>query len=335
MDETQLRNFMMIGRCSSITEAADRLGIAQPSLSQQLLRLEDEVGAKLFQRTSRGVAMTDAGRMLQEHAASILLSMNRAREEVQAAEHVPQGEVTIGLPATASIILGVPLLIAAKERLPQVNLRLREGMSATLRRWLGEGRLDLAILYDPEGARHLSTKTIARETLLFVGPPSNFGERDSFGIAKDLVDPIIFKQHKLILPSLTHGLRKLIEGRLRMGQLDSAVTLELDSLTHTKTLVASGYGYTLLPHAAIMHELARGELSAAHIVGIDLSRTVAIARNPTQAITRAAIEVEDLAAQLLHEMIADGRWLAEPITLDTAGEEISGEPARQWRDTIA
>jgi LysR family nitrogen assimilation transcriptional regulator len=78
-------------------------------------------------------------------------------------------------------------------------------------------------------------------------------------------------------------------------------------------MVAAGYGYTLLPHAAITHELARGELSAAHIIGIDLSRTVAIARNPTQAITRAAIEVEDLAAKLLHEMIADGRWLAEPI----------------------
>lgn len=313
MDETQLRNFLMIGRCASITEAADRLGIAQPSLSQQLLRLEDEVGAKLFQRTSRGVAMTDAGRMLQEHAATILLSMSRAREEVQAAEHVPQGEVTIGLPASASLILGVPLLKAAMEQFPQVNLRLREGMSATLRRSLGEGRLDLAVLYDTEGARHLSSKVIARETLLFVGPAGKFGDRDSFGISTELVDVNDFRQHKLILPSLTHGLRKLIEGRLHIGQISTSVRLELDSLTHTKTLVAAGFGYTLLPHAAITHELARGELSAAHVAGIDLSRTVAIARNPTQAITRAAIEIEDLASQLLQEMIADGRWLAERI----------------------
>jgi len=113
MDEIQLRNFLMISRCSSITEAADRLGIAQPSLSQQLLRLEDEFGTKLFRRTSRGVAATDAGRMLQEHAATILQSMNRAREEVQGAERVAQGQVAIGLPGTASLILGVPLLISA------------------------------------------------------------------------------------------------------------------------------------------------------------------------------------------------------------------------------
>lgn len=313
MDETQLRNFLMIGRCASITEAADRLGIAQPSLSQQLLRLEDEVGAKLFDRTSRGVAMTDAGRMLQEHAGAILLSMSRAREEVQAAEYLPQGEVTIGLPATASLILGVPLLQAAMEKMPQVNLRLREGLSATLRRSLGEGRLDLAILYDTEGARYLSAKTVARETLLFVGPPGDFGERDSLGIATEAIDPAVVKQSKLILPSLTHGLRKLIEGRLQIAHLDNAVRLELDSLTHTKTLVASGFGYSLLPHAAIMHELTRGELSAAHIAGVDLSRTVAIARNPTQAITRAAMEISDLAAHLLHEMIANGGWLAEAV----------------------
>lgn len=62
-----------------------------------------------------------------------------------------------------------------------------------------------------------------------------------------------------------------------------------------------------------MHELARGELSAAHIAGVDLSRTVAIARNPTQAITRAAMEISDLAAQLLHQLIENGGWLAEAV----------------------
>ena len=114
MDETQLRNFMMICRCASITEAAERLGIAQPSLSQQLLRLEDEFGTKLFHRTSRGVVATDGGRMLLEHASAILQAMNRAREEIHESDREPHGEVSIGLPATASIVLGVQLLIAPK-----------------------------------------------------------------------------------------------------------------------------------------------------------------------------------------------------------------------------
>lgn len=313
MDEIQLRNFVMIGRCASITEAADRLGIAQPSLSQQLLRLEDEFGTKLFRRTSRGVVATDAGRMLQEHAATILQAMNRAREEVQATERVPQGNVAVGLPATASMILGVPLLVAARRSLPLVNIHVREAMTGTIRRWLEEGRIELGILYAAEGTRHLSTKVIARETLLLVGPAGAFGETDAFGIATQPIEQPALKTYGFILPSVSHGLRELVERQLHMEDLSLSTTIEIDSLAHTKTLVASRLGYTLLPHAAIRSELAGGELSAAHVEGIDLSRSVAFVRNPAQPLTRASIEVEDLARQLLREMIADGRWLATPV----------------------
>lgn len=312
MDEIQLRNFLMIGRCASITEAADRLGIAQPSLSQQLLRLEDEFNTRLFRRTSRGVVATDAGRMLQEHAATILQAMNRAREEVQSADRVPQGSVAFGLPATASLLLGVPLLIAARSALPLVTIHVREAMTGTIRRWLEEGRIELGILYAPEGLRHLSTKVIAREELLLVGPSGVFGESGDFGIATQPVGQPALKTHEFILPSVSHGLRKLIERQLNMEDLALSTVIEIDSLAHTKTLVASGLGYTLLPHAAVSSELASGELSAAHVEGLDLSRSVAFVRNPAQPLTRASIEVEDLSRRLLLGMIAEGRWLAVP-----------------------
>jgi LysR family nitrogen assimilation transcriptional regulator len=316
MDEIQLRNFLMIGRCASITEAADRLGIAQPSLSQQLLRLEDEFATQLFRRTSRGVVATDAGRMLQEHAATILQAMNRAREEVQAADRVPQGSVVFGLPATASLLLGVPLLVAARTALPLVTIHLREAMTGTIRRWLEEGRIELGILYAAEGLHHMSMKVIARETLLLVGPAGVFGETGDFGIAVQPIEQPALKTCEFILPSVSHGLRKLIERQLHMEDLTLSVVIEIDSLAHTKTLVASGLGYALLPHAAVRNELASGELSAAHIDGLDLTRSVSFVRNPAQPLTRASIEVEDLSRRLMLDMIAQGRWLATP-----AGEE--------------
>jgi LysR family transcriptional regulator, nitrogen assimilation regulatory protein len=314
MDEVQLRNFLMIGRCASITEAADRLGIAQPSLSQQLLRLEDEMGTQLFKRTSRGVKATDAGRMLQEHADSILRAMNRAREQVHDAECVPVGQVAIGLPGTASLILGVPLLTAARTELSSVKIHVREAMSGTIRNWLEEGRIELGILYDAETMTHLSGKVIARESLLVVGPPGAFGMCDEFGIACDPVDHSSLTGRDFILPSVSHNLRKLIERRLHIDNV--SVAIEIDSLAHTKTLVAEGLGWTLLSHAAIRNELSRGELSAAHVDGIDLSRSVAFVRNPAQTLTRASIAVEDLANKLLREMIADGRWVATPVNED-------------------
>jgi LysR family transcriptional regulator, nitrogen assimilation regulatory protein len=303
----------MIGRCTSITEAADRLGIAQPSLSQQLLRLEDEFGTQLFRRTSRGVVATDAGRMLQEHAATILQAMNRAREELQVAERLPQGLVAVGLPATASMILGVPLIIAARSGLPQVNIHVREATTGSIRRWLGDGRIELGILYDAEGMRHLSTKIVARETLLLVGPPGAFGEADAFGIALQPVAQSVLTTIDFILPSVSHGLRELIERQLQMENFSLTAVIEIDSLAHTKTLVAARLGYSLLPHAAVRNELASGELSAAYVEGIDLSRSVSFVRNPAQPLTRASIAVEDLARRLLREMIAEGRWLATPV----------------------
>lgn len=313
MDENQLRNFMMICRCASITEAADRLGIAQPSLSQQLLRLEDEFRTTLFHRTSRGVVATDAGRMLLEHASAILQAMNRAREEIHESDREPHGEVSIGLPATASIVLGVPLLIAARPALPQVNLRVREASGETIRQWLDENKIDLAVLYDAEGVRHLSTKPIARETLLLVGPPGLFGPCDEHGIALDPVDPVVLGNRDFILPSVSHGLRKLIERRLQGHNINISATIEIDSLAHTKTLVRAGMGYTLLSHAAISAELAENALSAARVGNVDFSRSVSLARNPATALTRASLEIEDLARRLVREMIADGRWIAELI----------------------
>lgn len=313
MDENQLRNFMMICRCASITEAADRLGIAQPSLSQQLLRLEDEFRTKLFHRTSRGVVATDAGRMLLEHASAILQAMNRAREEIHESDREPHGEVSIGLPATASMVLGVPLLVAARPALPQVNLRVREASGEIIRQWLDENRIDIAVLYDAEGVRHLSTKPIARETLLLVGPPGLFGPLDEHGIALEPVDPVVLGNRDFILPSVSHGLRKLIERRLQVHNINISATIEIDSLAHTKTLVRAGMGYTLLSHAAISAELANHELSAARVGNVDFSRSVSLARNPAKALTRASLEIEDLTRKLVREMIADGRWIAEPI----------------------
>jgi LysR family transcriptional regulator, nitrogen assimilation regulatory protein len=79
MDLGLLRNFLVILQCGSITDAADRLGVAQPSLSQQLLRLEDELKIKLFTRTARGVMATEGARIFEQHARTILRDFERAR----------------------------------------------------------------------------------------------------------------------------------------------------------------------------------------------------------------------------------------------------------------
>lgn len=331
MDAWQLRNFLMIVQCGSITRAADRLGIAQPSLSQQLLRLEDELGVTLFNRTARGVAPTEAGRLFQEHALNILKAMQRAREEVRRHDSAPKGEVVFGMPSSASQLLGVPLLIAARERLPHVTLRLREALSGGIRGWLEQGRVDLAILYDAEVATHLSVKRIADEALFLIGGPGEFGPLDDREIAVEPVDVVQLTRMNLILPTAAHGLRRLIDRQAGARSLDLGAVIEIDSLSQIRALVAAGQGYSVLSHAAVADDLRAGRLSAARIAGVELHRSVSVVRNPTQPITRASVEIEDLAVSLLREMIATKRWIAEaaepiPIDLDLSPARTPDSP---------
>src|SRR5271166_4544625 len=112
MDENQLRWFLTISELGSVTRAAAKLQIAQPTLSQILLRLEEELGIKLFERTSRGVIPTEAGRVFQEHARNIVRDFERAREEVHRPDALSHTVVSVGLPSSISMLLGARLVIA-------------------------------------------------------------------------------------------------------------------------------------------------------------------------------------------------------------------------------
>src|SRR6185437_7647292 len=102
VDTRHLRAFLKIADTSSISRAAESLGISQPTLSQQLLRLEDEVGAGLFRRTARGVTLTDAGRILQEHARQLLRGTEQAIEDVRQFKSDVTGEVILAVPYSIS-----------------------------------------------------------------------------------------------------------------------------------------------------------------------------------------------------------------------------------------
>lgn len=129
MDTRQLRAFLKIAELGSITRAADALGIAQPSLSQQLLRLEDEVGSKLFRRTARGVATTEVGRIFLEYARHIVQTADRALEDVREVRKEPKGQVSFAMPISVSLILGVPLVETVLKHAPLVSLRLVADLS--------------------------------------------------------------------------------------------------------------------------------------------------------------------------------------------------------------
>jgi LysR family nitrogen assimilation transcriptional regulator len=308
MDARQLRTFLKTIELGSISRAALDLGIAQPSLSQQLLRLEDEVGAKLFRRTARGVTTTEAGRVFEEHARHILRSIDQALEDVRQLSDEPSGPVTFAMPMSVSVVLGLTLVKAVLQHAPGVHLRLTEAYSGHIRNWLDEGAIDLGVLYDVGPLRHLSVKRLVSEVLYVIGPAGRFAGIEAPSLALSDLD-----QTPMILPSPQHGLRQFFDREAQRLGFTLNVKAEVDALAHITSLVADGHGCTIMSLPAVHAELQAGRVSAARIENDAIRRTVCLVRNPSCVVTRASVRVEDLTLKVMRSLIATGRWRAEPL----------------------
>jgi LysR family nitrogen assimilation transcriptional regulator len=147
MDLRQLKYFLAVADAGGFSKAAERVCVAQPALSAHVARLEEELGAPLFSRSSKGATLTQAGTVLVDHATDIFKRIRNTEDAVRHASDEVRGTVSLGLPATMSIVLAVPLLREIRTKWPGISLRLLEGHSGWLQEWLAAGRLDKAVLF--------------------------------------------------------------------------------------------------------------------------------------------------------------------------------------------
>jgi LysR family nitrogen assimilation transcriptional regulator len=308
VDTRHLKSFLKIAELRSISRAAESLGIAQPSLSQQLLRLEDEVGLSLFRRTARGVTLTEAGRIFQEHARQILRSTEQALEDVRQFNAEASGQVTFAVPHTVAKLIGVPLVEELMAHAPHVTVRISEAFSGSILGWLEAGKIDLGILHDRTFLRNLSARRLLSEEMFLVGPPGTLGDSVESG---HVVAPQDLKDYPLIAPGWQHGLRNFLDGEATRQGFSYRVVQEIDAVGNIVVLVARGHGYSIMPLPAVTDELAAGKLSIARIGDGSMRRTLCLVRNPTQVVTHASIVVEDMAIRIMTRLIESGQWDAK------------------------
>jgi LysR family nitrogen assimilation transcriptional regulator len=308
VDTRHLRAFLKIADTGSITRAAESLGIAQASLSQQVLRLESELGYDLFRRTPRGVSLTEAGRIFQEHARQILRSAEQAIEDGRKFKTEPAGEVSLAVPYSISRLAGLTLVEAFLRHAPQVGFRLVEAPTGQIRGWLDGGKVDLGILHELGPLRHLTARRLAAEELFLVGPAGAYGELE----AMPEVAIAELGDLPMILPRLPLGLRQVIEDEMSRAGVALKLRLEIDAMAHVAELVAAGHGYSIMPLPIVADALAAGRVSIARIEGGAVRRTLCLVRNSSQVVTHASIRCEDLTVKVLSRLIEKGAWRAEP-----------------------
>ncbi len=295
MDVRQLRYFVEVVEAKSFTRAAERVHVAQPALGFQVRKLEDELGVTLLHRHSRGVDPTEAGHALLRHAHAVLRQIELARQELMDLSGPPRGEIALGITPTASALLATRLVRECGARYPGITLKLVEGLSEDVMRWLDESRVDLGFTYNPDAVKGIPTDPLLREDLYFLAPA---GETPGLGKTITLAAAC---RNALILPSRPHGIRMLVEEAAAARGIAVEVSLEVDSVAIIRELVEAGIGCTVLPLGAVRDGVEAGRLAAARISRPRISRTLHLGFRPSgppsaagQAIHRV---IQDVAAE--------------------------------------
>ena len=307
MDIKQLRYFIAIAEEGSLSAASARINVAQPSLSQHVIKIEEELGVQLLDRSPRGIVLTQSGQILLQHAREICHSMEICRTSVRESGGIPHGSVSIGLPSSVSMVLSVPLAETVLVELPKVRLRAIEAMSGFIKTWLEEQAIDLAFLYEVNELKNCHVQKLMSEDLHFFAATDNWPLKTKPGTPVHLGDLAALD---LILPSQHHGLRQRVERCARELHKSLNVIIEMDSLAQIKELVTRGSGHTILAPAAAHDNVQRGELVSSRILDPHMTRPIYLVRNQTKPMTEACKAVERIAIEVVIDLVKRKIWKA-------------------------
>jgi LysR family transcriptional regulator, nitrogen assimilation regulatory protein len=294
-----------------VSRASAVLNIAQSALSRQLMKLEHELGVTLLVRHGRGVRLTRAGTALLEHAHGVLLQFDQIAGMVRAPEPGFAGHVVLGVPPAAGLLIAPAVVADMRARWPQASVHVREGISSSLEEWLLDRRLDLAVLYNPPPLDGVELTPILHERMVVVGPPGAGDQEQPQTIRwRDL------SELSLILPSLPHSNRRLIEQAAIQRGVRLNVAFEVDSVTMTKAMVKQGLGWTILAYAAVAGDAGPGGLRARFIDRPPLISTVSIGLSREKQSSWLAREFLGLVREVIVRSVADGSWIGAKLIDD-------------------
>ncbi len=286
MDLQQLRYFIHVCDAGSFSRAAASLNLTQPTLSRQIGLLEEDLKQRLLERTGRGVVPTEAGLALIPQARGLLDMAQRIRDELHDLQASPTGRVLVGLPPRIARVLTVPLIQTFRQRFPRAVLSVQEGLSIHLREWLVAGRLDIALLFDPQPAPQLEYEPLRREALLLVAsakaPP--LPERVALSALPG---------YPMILPAAPNALRVLLDAVLRPYRIPLQIVAEVGAVQTMLPLVAQGVACTILPEGSVSVYAGEGEVQSARIGPPAIRNALVLATmraRPTNRLTQATVQ---------------------------------------------
>jgi LysR family transcriptional activator of glutamate synthase operon len=313
MELRQLRYLVALADELHFTRAAAREHVAQPALSQQIRRLEAEIGLPLVHRTTRRVSLTPAGELLVARARRALAELEAAQAELQSLAGVQTGHLRIGalhtmLPVDLSL-----LLARFYEDHPGVELTVREQSSEELAEMLRVDEIDLAFLSVTERveSHRLELLPLLHEELVAVLPPTHALARRRRVRLNELADDSFVSYRE------GARLRELLEIAAREAGFEARVALESNESRRIRSLVSRGLGVAILPRSDA--EEAGALVAVAALVEPSLTRDVTLAWRAERTLSPAAAVFRDLVRTHALGTLGTHRGVAQPGSAHRSG----------------
>lgn len=288
----QLESFLAVARARSFRKAAGTVALSQPALSQQIKELERELALPLFDRLGRTIRLTEAGRLLEEHAQRILATVQGARQALGELRGLERGMLVLGGSTTPGLYLLPWLLGRFKVRRPKIDVALRIANTREIEERVRAGEVDLGMVggHLAEFRETCVEASLVDRIVLIVPPRHRWASRRT-------VAPERLAEECLLTREEGSATRRVAEAALERAGIRLAARLELGHTEAIKQGVRAGLGVALVSQYAVRGEVAGGQLRALGLSGLPIERHFHLIRHEARALGPAARAFLDFLQQ--------------------------------------
>jgi LysR family transcriptional regulator, low CO2-responsive transcriptional regulator len=290
MDFDQLETFLEVARHASFSRAAEKRFRTQPAISSQIRGIEEEVGAKLFDRSGGKVSLTAAGKAFLKYVEETLDARKAMMVAIAEMERVPRGEIIVGANEGTCLHILPYVFAEFKKQYPDVSVNIKRADYAKVLESIIDNSVDFGVVSLPVNDNRLTVVLIHRDELVLITPPHHtLGKMKSATIADA-------SKYPLIVPKAGHT-RDAIEQLFHERRLKPNVTMELDSSELLKRFVVAEVGIGFISRSNVEEDIRAKALAAIPLADAHVRRDLALVFRKDKALSRAALAFIDIAVK--------------------------------------
>ena len=291
MDFDQLETFLEVARLSSFSRAAEKRFRTQPAISAQIRALEEDVGAKLLNRSGGKVSITQAGKLFQKYAEETLEARKSVLTAIAETERVPRGEIIVGANEGTCLHILPEVFAEFKRQYPDVAVNIKRSDYAKILESVIDNSVDFGVVSLPVTDPRLTVVLIHRDELVIISPPQHpLAKMKSAAIAE------VAKFH-LVVPKAGHT-RDSLEDLFHEHRLKPHYAMELDSSELLKRFVAADVGVGFIARSHVQEDVQAKVLAAIPIADALIRRDLALVFRKDKALSRAALAFIDTTVRI-------------------------------------